>query len=167
LLVVIGVLTLLIGLLLPVLGKARRYSRQVSCAATLRDLGAAWVMYTQAYPNSFPPAVSLPSANPAPATELTVMSVLDRYVKVASVWRCPGDDRVYFERFGTSYEYWPGLLIALDPNNATTLAGYAKHHPAQVPVLGDAESFHPSASEPGRRWAMYYDGHVDWFKTPE
>lgn len=164
-LVVISVIVVLIGLLLPVISKARRYSQQVACTASLRDIGAGWIMYRQTNPNAFPIAVTFPSANPAPAGEKTIMAALNRQITVAGAWRCAGDDRDYFARYATSYEYWPGIALAIDLNNAVLLAGFAKHNPAIVPVLGDAEAFHPNRSTTGRM-ALYCDGHVDWFVAP-
>lgn len=49
LLVVVGILTILIALLLPVVGRARRQAQEVKCAANLRTIGQALTMYTQQY----------------------------------------------------------------------------------------------------------------------
>jgi prepilin-type processing-associated H-X9-DG protein len=47
LLIVIGILALLVGLLVPVLGKARAASNVVICTARLRELASATLSYTQ------------------------------------------------------------------------------------------------------------------------
>jgi len=59
LLVVIGIIALLIAILMPSLSRARTQSQRVACMSNLRQLGAAFVMYTNANRGAFPrPAVN-------------------------------------------------------------------------------------------------------------
>jgi prepilin-type N-terminal cleavage/methylation domain-containing protein len=55
LLIVIAIIALLIGILLPALGKARDSARGVICQSNLRGLATASVMYAQDFKNLFPP----------------------------------------------------------------------------------------------------------------
>jgi len=54
LLVVVGIIAVLISLLLPTLGKAREYSRQVACQANLRTIMQSTINYTIAYGGKYP-----------------------------------------------------------------------------------------------------------------
>src|SRR5437762_1753877 len=48
LLVVIGIITILVGILLPVLGKVRQQSMSTKCALNLSQLAHGWYMYAEA-----------------------------------------------------------------------------------------------------------------------
>src|SRR6476646_8125966 len=54
LLVVIGIIALLISILLPALGRARRSANTVKCLSTVGQLSTAWTMYTTQYRRSIP-----------------------------------------------------------------------------------------------------------------
>lgn len=54
LLVVIGIIAVLIGILLPALGRARASARSVACQANLRSIGQAMFIYATANRDSFP-----------------------------------------------------------------------------------------------------------------
>ena len=59
LLVVIGIIAVLIGILLPTLGKARESGRRIACLSNLRQLSLACVMYEQSWKTL--PGPSLPA----------------------------------------------------------------------------------------------------------
>jgi len=46
LLTILGLVTLLLSLLLPVIGKVRAVANSTACLSNLRQMGAAWVLYT-------------------------------------------------------------------------------------------------------------------------
>jgi len=66
LLVVIGVISLLMGILLPALNKARAAARSTSCRANLHSLAIAFRAYLDDNRNTMPPAAHMPwnSDNP-------------------------------------------------------------------------------------------------------
>jgi len=56
LLVVIGIIALLIGVLLPVLGRARSAARATKCASNLRSVGQGLMVYAADFKGAFPAA---------------------------------------------------------------------------------------------------------------
>jgi len=108
LLVVIGLVAVLIGLLLPVLNKARSSSQSVTCLANLRHITLAFNLYAGANRQQFP----LPSDVSRQSWE----SVLRTYLDAREVYHCPSDGGV-FDRYGSSYDW----RDTGDPN--TTAAG--------------------------------------------
>jgi len=66
LLVVIGIIALLISILLPALGKARRMASQVACLSNLRQFGVAQQAYASLNRGWFVPLQYTPSPAPSP-----------------------------------------------------------------------------------------------------
>ena len=60
LLVVIGIIAVLIGILLPTLGRARRAAQEVSCMSNLRQLATAMFTYADAHKGATMPIVFTP-----------------------------------------------------------------------------------------------------------
>ena len=68
LLVVIGIIGVLVGILLPVLAKARESANAVKCESNLRQLAMMWMMYSQQHHGVAAPGI--PPLLPAPSTNL-------------------------------------------------------------------------------------------------
>jgi len=56
LLVVIGIITILLGMLMPALARARRHADAVKCASNMRQMAAGWLMYANAHGGVMVPA---------------------------------------------------------------------------------------------------------------
>ena len=63
LLVVIGIITLLVAILLPVIARAREQARTVQCASNLRQIYHAMVMYANEHKGTLPNPVGHPANN--------------------------------------------------------------------------------------------------------
>jgi len=77
LLVVIGIIGLLVALLLPALNRAIENARVIKCAANLRTLAQAAIMYANENRGAFPPAWAVSQSNGAspPLTNNTTWSI--------------------------------------------------------------------------------------------
>jgi prepilin-type processing-associated H-X9-DG protein/prepilin-type N-terminal cleavage/methylation domain-containing protein len=90
LLVVIGIIAVLMALLMPAMGRARKHAQQVHCAANLRTLGQAMTMYTQQYgwyPGGHHAGPRLGQSYAVWPTRLRLFTNGDR-----RVFRCPAQD---------------------------------------------------------------------------
>jgi prepilin-type processing-associated H-X9-DG protein len=104
LLVVIGIITILVGLLLPTLNKARRSAVQLTCQSNLRSIGQAYIMYVNDNKGSMLPG-ELRQTTPGGAEYTPKMywyMALRPYVsklsntgdlnRTTAIWICPADD---------------------------------------------------------------------------
>lgn len=92
---VISIISVLIGILLPVLPKVRDAARRTACGADLRSIGQAIELYKNDYEEVFPVARYMPrpwlSGDTDPALDRALSEYLDPGTEV---WVCPGDDDV-------------------------------------------------------------------------
>src|SRR5438445_591805 len=84
LLVVIGIIALLISILLPALGKARRAANTTKCLSTVRQLGMALIMYTNEHKGR-----SVPYYNTTDELSLWMGQLRGVYASIDNSRLCP------------------------------------------------------------------------------
>jgi prepilin-type N-terminal cleavage/methylation domain-containing protein/prepilin-type processing-associated H-X9-DG protein len=154
LLVVISIVSLLFGVLVPVVGKARAQAQRGACRGRLHGIGMALRMYVDDNRGIMPVAAQLPSEEP---NLPTITDVLLPYVKDKEAMCCPADrEHNYFEKEGTSYEY-PHFLRGRRVDQSFLGKRWGE---TSTPVLFDFGPFHDRPGRPGAMNFLFCDGHV-------
>lgn len=167
LLVVIAIIAILTSILFPVFARARENARRTSCLSNLKQIGLAFLQYSQDYDEAYPLS-SYPSDN----ISWTVGA--QPYMKSIQLFRCPSD----------SSSRWSAPVAPPASNYFTTsyvmsawIAGtqkYAKlsamESPSRVIILADANTdvtqrdhFHPFywINDPDITYSAYMHG-ITW-----
>jgi prepilin-type N-terminal cleavage/methylation domain-containing protein/prepilin-type processing-associated H-X9-DG protein len=159
LLVVISVMALLMGTLVPVVGKARSAALRIVCKSNLHNLALAFRMYLDENRDIMPPAAQLPSLedpNDA-ASRPPITQFILPYVSEPRVFRCPADKvKKYYLSEGTSYEY--NQRLGGKVVSKTFLA--ERYGERNAHVMYDYEPFHGQPGQPGAKNYLYADGHI-------
>lgn len=178
-LVVIAIIAILVGMLLPTLGRAKLKAYNTVCINNLRQLGVATRLYAGENNNGLPSAEILPTDPINPRKPLPrICDVLSRSVgraaggnpNGATVFRCPADNAGRFAAEGSSYEWNADLngrridetetkhLILVTPTTSQDLATLS-FPPTTTVLLLDYEEFHPRPPKSGKN-VVFMDGHV-------
>jgi prepilin-type N-terminal cleavage/methylation domain-containing protein/prepilin-type processing-associated H-X9-DG protein len=95
LLVVVAIITVLIGILLPALSRARATALRVQCLANMRTLAMAQAMYAVANHNALVDASDLGSFD---ISQGSWIGALQPYSAIPLARRCPADRSPYFDQ---------------------------------------------------------------------
>jgi prepilin-type N-terminal cleavage/methylation domain-containing protein len=171
-LVVIGVITVLAGVLLPVIGGIRAESRSMACMSNLRQIYLAVETYRQRADSRLPYAEPLPAATPdGPVGGLN--EALRHIIPAeGDHWFCPAHFCCDYENLHTSYVYPPGAWMLLVPPTPDASDYEHASRAAQqvtgmfdggilnnVPILADSEDRHHEGGRLPRNVALL-DGSV-------
>ncbi len=185
LLVVLGIITLLAAILLPIFLAARERGRATACASNLRQLHLAFSMYAADNGGYLPPYITEPNrqvTRPDGTTFLVpdqsqeLVASVTPYAQTAGIWFCPddpfaGQEAVVngreYNNTDTSYYYIAGVRYVqgiLRPMHLDI------SDPAVFPFLTDCKSGgflgQPTADGPGpyshngKFQTLFRDGHV-------
>ncbi len=153
LLAVIAIISILAGLLFPVLGKAKEKARKSACISNLRQLGISVNSYAGSNSDYLPMSIRVGSG---PDDSRAINNILEAQSR--KVFECPADSeknydgQTFFDKYGTSYE-WNAWLSGrkIDKPEIGVL-----NLQVCMPMMGDANNYHGKS---GRNY-VYSDGSV-------
>ncbi len=93
LLVVIAIIAILAAILFPVFARARENARRSSCQSNLKQIGIAFMQYTQDYDERYPGASGyyINYGSPPTAVPVTWDLTIQPYIKSYQIVTCPSD----------------------------------------------------------------------------
>jgi len=200
LLVVISIIALIIGITFPALGQARESGRRVKCLANLRSFGQGFTLYMNESKGLFPLVRPLHNTgNPPPpggGNDPSLLDILPNYLDVdaprredpddpnsffisADVFKCPSDRssesgnqqwEPAWRTEGTSYEYFPGLMMLAaeflavrNPQVGVSKAYEEGGEKRSLPILVDFGDWHKlRKTGPAKNSLLYPSYNADW-----
>jgi prepilin-type N-terminal cleavage/methylation domain-containing protein/prepilin-type processing-associated H-X9-DG protein len=189
LLVVISVIGLLMGILLPALGKVRGAASRTYCMSNLRQIGVAMRSYLDDNRDIFPRSCAYPwdiTDENSPDYAPPITKVLGPILKEPKVFICKADNKPpppfynlppYHLRTGnTSYWYNPGLAgITIRQYPAVQMGAKEK----DIQVMSDFDAIHPGVAKGTESYTiggrerkvfknyLYADWHVSDYRKQE
>lgn len=106
LLVVIAIIAILASILFPVFGRARDNARRSSCLSNLKQLGLAWMQYSDDYDQINMPIATAVSGNWPGGSMFSSRVCLQPYVRNTQIFVCPSEGQQNINSTtGLSYAY--------------------------------------------------------------
>jgi prepilin-type N-terminal cleavage/methylation domain-containing protein/prepilin-type processing-associated H-X9-DG protein len=167
-LIVLTIIAVVVGILIPVVGKVRQSAGKAACAAQLASIGHAFQMYLNDSKGRLPRMNPLPLADPPAGEGPTVYEVFAPYLKDDGrhlAWRCPGDLEGVFERYGMSYEYNTFTNAMFGGRMMTDALAFARQPPMNLTpdkarIFNDFGTFHGKPGHRGNMNFLFADWHV-------
>jgi prepilin-type N-terminal cleavage/methylation domain-containing protein/prepilin-type processing-associated H-X9-DG protein len=187
LLVVIAIISILAAILFPVFARAREKARQATCQSNLRQLGLAFVQYTQDNDEDYPCDPSDPFLFAGEHFRWTIMPYLaigqtraapgvgsTGGPNTAAILHCPSDPAPASEYDNTSYAYSAAFYLstaqvaaAAAPQWPACVLTGCTYSPTPTPQ-SDAQVTFPSQKILAGEWTDNHDGQggqYDWWTT--
>jgi prepilin-type N-terminal cleavage/methylation domain-containing protein/prepilin-type processing-associated H-X9-DG protein len=179
LLVVISVIALLMGILVPALGKARNVAKRTVCQSNLRQIGVAFRAFLDNNSDIMPLASAFPwdiTDPEKPCYAPPITKVLGQLLKEPKVFICPSDTvKEYYLREGkTSYHYRGRFLTPMECRDGLGGKTIKESRLAQngakeknIEVMSDFDSVHPKRGRSGGVNYLYTDWHVSDYRKQD
>ena len=163
LLVVIAIIAILAAILFPVFAQAREKARQTSCASNEKQLGLAFLQYSQDYDEMFPVGTygnygtntCCDPGFPYGVRGFGWAGEIYPYVKSTGVYACP-DDPYSGSAIGVEVSYFYNCAISASNNVGAVVqlpegvygAASKFSSPARTVLAGEMQGFEPYARYP-------------------
>lgn len=153
LLVTICIIAVLVSIAIPATNRVVHSARASQCMGHLRGIGNALQIYLTDNNNVMPTLVVARESKDEGEDALD--NTLAEYVQDPDAFRCPADNKHFFEKTGTSY-VWNNLLNG-QHTASLSMMGIIKDG-SRIPVVSDKENFHKYREVEVN--ILYADGHV-------
>jgi len=160
LLVVIAIISLLVSILLPSLNRAKNLTRRVVCGSNMKQLGLAFVMYTNDWRSNFP---FIREEGPSGVSGVWADKLYNDYTNGVKVFHCPSSrERAYHpNEVGGAYtmaygmEWWVGGGKTTGPGGdwpTNKISNIAQ--PAKTILLGEGKNVNGNGNEAGHGYGI-------------